>query len=141
MMRSVFAVAALSFTVLLGCGGSEAPVDSDALGSVESELVTCSTTCANGSTLSCTGNTCSAVNEDHVQCDGNYQYCPPADHVQCQWFRAESWDSSAAACNAAKADGTSYCAAYGGVQSMGRACLITPDDSPYVAANYICCNQ
>jgi hypothetical protein len=139
MKRIVFAVATLSFAVLLGCGGTEAPADSETLEGAESALVTCSTTCASGTTLSCTGNTCSAANQNHVQCDGNYQYCPPPG--QCQWFQATSWDSSEAACDAAKQQGTSYCAAYGGVQSMGRMCLTTPDDNPYVAANYICCNQ
>ncbi|MFP2904588.1 hypothetical protein ACLESD_05935 [Pyxidicoccus sp. 3LFB2] len=137
----MIAIAALSCAVLIGCGGTEAPADSQALESAESALVTCSATCANGSTLSCTGNSCSAENDSYVQCDGNYQHCPPPNHVQCQWFRATSWDSYAAACADAIQQGTDYCAAHGGVQSRGRACLTTPDDNPYVAANYICCNN
>lgn len=139
MMRGWFAVATLAGAVFLGCGGTEAVADPETPGSAESALVTCSATCPNGSTLTCTGFSCSAQNNSHVECDGSYQYCPTAPS-NCQWFTATSYASSDDACNEARQQGAAYCAAYGGVKSYGPMCLTTPDDNPYVAANYICCN-
>lgn len=45
---------------------------------------TCTATCGDGSTVMCSGNTCSAVNENcsagtrgYAECDGTYTYCAP----------------------------------------------------------------
>jgi hypothetical protein len=78
MMRGWIAVVALISAVLVGCGGVEADTDPETLGGISSALSTCSTTCPNGTTLSCTGTSCSASDGVSVQCDGTYQYCPPS---------------------------------------------------------------
>ncbi|MCP3105228.1 hypothetical protein LZ198_40800 [Myxococcus sp. K15C18031901] len=77
MRLSLKPLLALATLTLLACGGTEAPTTEDALVQDEHALVTCSATCANGGPLSCTGNSCSALNNSHVVCDGQYTYCPP----------------------------------------------------------------
>ncbi|MFP2958646.1 hypothetical protein ACLEPN_12550 [Myxococcus sp. 1LA] len=79
-MKQTFAVlAALAVSTLVACGGVEAVEPREELGQESSALVSCSTSCSNGTTLSCTGTTCSASDQDFVQCNGNYQYCPPPE--------------------------------------------------------------
>lgn len=52
----------------------------------------CEATCTEGPNVSCSGGSCSAVNQDclggtqgYVQCDGQYQYCPTCPN-QCTFF-------------------------------------------------------
>ncbi|WP_338870981.1 hypothetical protein [Myxococcus stipitatus] len=70
-------LSALVLSGLLACGGTEAPEASDSLVQESSALVTCSTTCSNGSTVSCSGNTCSTIPGESVECDGFYRICVP----------------------------------------------------------------
>lgn len=86
MNRRWVSLAVLMGAILVGCGGVEptpasAPEGVESVESVSQELVSCSTYCPyDGSTKSCSGNTCSAKNGDWVQCDGQYQYCPVAPY-------------------------------------------------------------
>ncbi|WP_426756913.1 hypothetical protein [Myxococcus sp. Y35] len=86
-MKQTFAVlAAVIASTLVACGGVEPVETQEQLGEDSSALVSCSTSCSDGSTLSCTGTTCSAADGDHVQCNGNYQYCqvsPPPPPPDC----------------------------------------------------------
>ncbi|WP_224248004.1 hypothetical protein [Hyalangium gracile] len=76
MNRRWLSLAVLVSAVLVGCGGVEPEPVSESLKSTSQELVTCSTYCEwEGVTKSCTGNTCSARQNDWVGCDGQYQYC------------------------------------------------------------------
>lgn len=77
MNRRWVSLAVLAGIFLVGCGGVEPASEPESLGTVSSELVSCSAYCSvTGTTLSCTGNACGASNDNWVQCDGNYQYCP-----------------------------------------------------------------
>ncbi|NVJ20756.1 MULTISPECIES: hypothetical protein [Myxococcus] len=79
--------AALVVSTLVACGGT-APVEApESLGQDSSALVSCSTECSTGPSLSCWGNSCSASNNSYVQCDGVYQYCPttPPPAIDCSW--------------------------------------------------------
>lgn len=76
MTRYLMTLSVFVAALLAGCGGPiETQAPEETLESVSSALVTCSTTCSSGTTLSCQGTTCSASNGTSVQCDGVYQYC------------------------------------------------------------------
>jgi hypothetical protein len=75
MKKSLFILAACVVSIVSGCGGTEQELDEGLLGQSESALSTCSTTCANGNTISCTGASCSASDGQSVTCDGTSQYC------------------------------------------------------------------
>jgi len=61
-----------------GCGGTTPGGEPEnALGEEQQALVSCSTSCPSGQSLSCWGSTCSAADASYVQCDGVYQYCQP----------------------------------------------------------------
>ncbi len=69
---------AVIFSGLVACGGTEAvetPLAEEMLGEESSALVTCSASCPDGSTVSCTGATCSATEGSHVECDGFRNIC------------------------------------------------------------------
>ncbi|MBN9682648.1 MULTISPECIES: hypothetical protein [unclassified Corallococcus] len=74
LVSGVFA--ALVIATMAACGGVESGDASEELGQVSGALSTCSTTCASGATVACSGNACSSVDGQYVQCDGAYQYCP-----------------------------------------------------------------
>ncbi|WP_224249326.1 hypothetical protein [Hyalangium gracile] len=76
MKRRWFPLVVLAGVVLMGCGGIEEVPAQQSLATVESALVTCTATCGDGSTLSCTGETCTASDNFHVTCDGVRQDCP-----------------------------------------------------------------
>jgi hypothetical protein len=75
MKRSLLILATFVVSVVAGCGGTELDQVEDSLAQSESALVTCSTTCPAGNTLTCTGTTCSATDADSVTCNGTTQYC------------------------------------------------------------------
>ncbi len=77
MNRRGLSLAVLVCAVLVGCGGTEVASEGEELGSVAGALVTCTATCQYGPSVSCTGSTCSAVNDSHVDCDGLTTACPP----------------------------------------------------------------
>jgi hypothetical protein len=76
-MKSLLSVfAALAAVGLVACGGTESMESPDAFGETSSALV-CSAACpSSGTTLSCSGSSCSALDGSHVECNGVYQYCP-----------------------------------------------------------------
>ena len=76
MNRRGLSLVVLVGAVLMGCGGTEAAPAEEELGSVSEALVTCSATCPDTSTVSCTGTTCSATQNSHVTCDGVTTACP-----------------------------------------------------------------
>jgi hypothetical protein len=62
---------------LLGCGGPTiAEPGAEEFSAVSQEVTTCTASCSGGQTVSCSGNTCSAVDYDGVTCDGVYTACP-----------------------------------------------------------------
>lgn len=75
--RSLLVMAAFVSLSLLGCGGSTATTESEELSSAAQELTTCTATCSGGQTVSCSGTTCSAVDNSGVTCDGVSTACPP----------------------------------------------------------------
>lgn len=83
MKQSLGILAALLFSALTACGAPPPAEAPEPLGEESSALVSCSTSCPSGPSLSCWGNSCSASNNAFVQCDGIYQYCtttqPPLD--------------------------------------------------------------
>ncbi len=79
MKQRWFPLVVLVGVVLVGCGGIEAAPE-EKLASTEQTLVTCSTHCDSGTTISCQGSSCSAQNGSYVQCDGSYTYCPVPDY-------------------------------------------------------------
>ncbi len=84
MKRTLAVLAALFSLSLLGCGGT--PVEAEPVGEVSQELVTCSTTCSGGQTLSCSGTTCSAVDNQSVTCDGVTTACACAGLPSCSLY-------------------------------------------------------
>ncbi|WP_257455221.1 hypothetical protein [Archangium lipolyticum] len=141
MMRGWLAAVALAGAALVGCGGTEAEVDTEAPGSTSSALVTCSSTCSNGTTISCSGESCSASNGSYVQCDGTYKYCSTTPTSNCRLFTSTSDVSYDDACDSAIAQGIAYCSSYGGVKSQAPACLLNAEAPPYIASNRVCCNR
>jgi hypothetical protein len=76
-MKRWVSLVMLMGAVLAGCGDTGVAPAEENLASTAQELVTCSTFCEyTGSTISCTGNTCSAKTGDYVVCDGVGTYCP-----------------------------------------------------------------
>lgn len=78
MTRSLVVMAAFVGLSLLGCGGATEASGPEAgeLSAVSQEVTTCTATCSGGQTVSCTGNACSALDNDGVTCDGVYTPCP-----------------------------------------------------------------
>jgi hypothetical protein len=76
-MKSLLSVfAALAAVGLVACGGTESMAPPETFGEVSSAL-TCTAACpSTGTTLSCSGSSCSALDGSHVECNGAYQYCP-----------------------------------------------------------------
>ncbi|RKG62540.1 hypothetical protein D7X30_04440 [Corallococcus sp. AB011P] len=69
--------AALVIATMAACGGVDSgDVSEEELGEVSGALSTCSTTCASGVTLSCSGSSCSSVDGQYVNCNGNFLSCP-----------------------------------------------------------------
>lgn len=76
MARYLIPFSVLVATLITGCGDSVAPLpELEPMEEISSALSTCSTTCADGSLLSCQGTTCSTSNGSYVRCDGVSQYC------------------------------------------------------------------
>lgn len=75
MKKSLLILATFVVTVVSGCGGTELEHDEGLLGQSESALSTCSTTCPNGTPLTCQGTSCSATDGQSVTCDGVTQTC------------------------------------------------------------------
>ncbi|MFY2563004.1 hypothetical protein ACN469_35750 [Corallococcus terminator] len=85
MKRAIVMMAAVLGVSLMGCGGADvgaepAEVQEDVLlvSDVSQELTTCTATCFDGQSVSCSGATCSAANQSGVTCDGVFTACPPA---------------------------------------------------------------
>ncbi|NTX06373.1 hypothetical protein HUA74_30375 [Myxococcus sp. CA051A] len=76
MKLSLTVLSALVVSGLLACGGTEAVEALEPLAQEESALETCTTTCSNGSTVSCTGTTCNTYPGESVECDGLHKICP-----------------------------------------------------------------
>ncbi|MFY1828944.1 hypothetical protein ACN47A_23695 [Myxococcus fulvus] len=71
-------LSALVVSGLLACGGTGAvEPEEDSLGQISSAVV-CSTTCPNGSTVSCEGTTCNTYPGESVECDGLHNICLPS---------------------------------------------------------------
>ena len=117
MKQSLFVLVTLVVSIVSGCGGTEWVDEQDVLAQSESALSTCSTTCANGNTISCQGASCSSVDGQKVTCDGVSSFCgliiDPDPIPLCR---------SANSC--ANVDGTS-CSAVGST----RTCCITATTS------------
>jgi hypothetical protein len=81
MNRRGLSLAVLVGAVLMGCGGTEAASSEEVLGRVSEALVTCTATCQDAPSVSCTGTTCSATQGSHVTCDGVTTACaqPPSE--------------------------------------------------------------
>jgi len=84
MKRAFVMMVAVLGMSLLGCGGADdlaastdEVVSSDEVQDVSQELVTCTATCYGGTSVSCTGTTCSYINFQSVTCDGVVTNCPP----------------------------------------------------------------
>ncbi|MCP3169823.1 hypothetical protein [Myxococcus qinghaiensis] len=76
MKLSLTVLSALVVSGLLACGGTDAVEAQEPLAQEESALVTCTTTCPNGTTVSCQGNTCNTYPGESVECDGFHNICP-----------------------------------------------------------------
>jgi hypothetical protein len=75
-LRSCF-VASVSALFILGCGGTVIPAATPSIneGSVQAQAW-CSAKCSGGTSISCSGSTCQAVDYQYVICDGVRTNCP-----------------------------------------------------------------
>ncbi len=77
MKRSFIAMAAVVSVTLLGCG---VPAAQDEAESPESSTVSqqavCTAVCSGGTSVSCSGTTCSSTNYQGVTCNGVFTPCP-----------------------------------------------------------------
>jgi hypothetical protein len=83
MKQALLAMAVVASLSLLGCGGAVAEEKPEPLAVSEQEVVTCSASCTDGSTVSCSGTTCSATQNQGVTCDGVTTSCPPPPPPSC----------------------------------------------------------
>ena len=135
MMHRLIVSAIFAGAVLMGCGGVETTTNVEVFTNVSSALSTCSTTCGDGTTRSCQGTTCSALDGQFVQCNGLYYYCPT-----CKVITGSSYDSYEEACSAAYQESISYCEARGGVKSISKLCRLNSTTPPYMGQYNVCCN-
>ncbi|NOK17251.1 hypothetical protein [Corallococcus carmarthensis] len=77
MKLSLAAMVTLVGLSLLGCGGPalEDTMGPEAEARTVSQFGTCTATCAGGSSVSCTGTTCSSTDNQGVTCDGVFKGC------------------------------------------------------------------
>ncbi|NTX04423.1 MULTISPECIES: hypothetical protein [Myxococcus] len=120
MKRAIVMMAAVLGVSLMGCGGADlatpnGEVVSEEVQDVSQELVTCTATCYGGTSVSCTGTTCSYVNNQSVTCDGVVHYCPP---TICPGTYRPCFSLSGRRCSqhepCCRGDVESYCACYNG---------------------------
>ncbi|MBN8471471.1 hypothetical protein JYJ95_33615 [Corallococcus exiguus] len=80
MKLSLAAMATFIGFSLLGCGGPalEDTLAPEAEARTVSQLATCTATCAGGTSVSCTGTTCTSTNDQGVTCDGVFSACQPS---------------------------------------------------------------
>ncbi|MBZ4408115.1 hypothetical protein K8640_07825 [Myxococcus sp. XM-1-1-1] len=121
MKRVLVMMVAILGVSLLACGGEalevqvdEGPADVE-LAQTSQELVTCTTACANGTFISCTGSTCSTFEGRSVTCDGVRKDCPPAvcpgDYRSCSAMDGQSCRSGTQPCCRGDVEGYCYCIA------------------------------
>jgi hypothetical protein len=141
MKSGWIAVVAVVGAVLAGCGPTEVGGEAgERLTSAASPLVTCSTTCWGGATLSCSGTKCSGADSVYVECDGAFQQCP-----SCEYFVGTSVNSYEEACSSAlqsaRDNAAEYCGPFGGGErSISRLCVHDANTPPYRGSYRVCCN-
>jgi hypothetical protein len=134
-------ISSIVLGTLVACGTTETEERTEVLGSVSSALATCSTTCFDGSSVTCQGTRCSANDGVFVECDGIFWSCPP----RCQSFIGTSEESYEQACEnalqVAQQDGAAYCAPFGGIKSVSRLCVRDANTPPFHGSYRVCCNR
>jgi hypothetical protein len=85
MKHSLLILATLVLSIVSGCGGTEVDAGEDFLAQNQDALSTCSTTCSNGTTISCQGTSCSASDGVSVTCDGVITSCRPIIQPICSF--------------------------------------------------------
>ncbi|MBN9686142.1 hypothetical protein JYJ93_27210 [Corallococcus sp. NCSPR001] len=78
MKLSLSALVTLVGLSLIGCGGPalDDSLTPEAEARTVSQFGTCTATCAGGTSVSCTGTTCSSTDNQGVTCDGVLTACP-----------------------------------------------------------------
>ncbi len=77
MKRTLFAMAAVVSITLLGCGGSAALEEAESTeNQTVSQQAVCTAVCSGGTSVSCSGTTCSSTNYQGVTCNGVFTPCP-----------------------------------------------------------------
>jgi hypothetical protein len=132
-----------SCSMFAGCGSIQDETGTEVFERMSNALSHCSTTCSNGSNISCVATTCSAVEGAYINCDGVYQYCP-ASTSNCHELAIESAISHNEACQSGQQQAHAFCESRGGLARRPfptcRIDGVTWPDSSYLITVYFCCN-
>lgn len=77
MKRALFAMVAVVSVTLLGCGGPAVVEEPESTEAPEvSQQAVCTAVCSGGTSVSCSGTTCSSTDYQGVTCNGVFKACP-----------------------------------------------------------------